>query len=352
VVAIIIFQFNNGTNSNLSKNTELFFFDVAHNTHNARRIISRFRMTSPNIPEDVTCVVKDIVKEMVLTVVATETPGAIDIVDEYDSTPLIDAVMLPSLSMAKFLLDKGASVHKGCEDEDECSLILPLHMAMDMNNLEMCKVLIRHGAVVNCLEDCSIVRRLLVRSLLENQRVPEEIVHQCEVAKVMQDLIGKVEQAAQDEAPVEESPTKRQRLNETNNETAVAPMTTMHGKFAGIKCEECEQPFANKKQVEKDYKRKCRDLYLFSQLATNAPAELQFDRSRSKDLRANNIGAKVLPGWKSQATKTDEILINASMQELRGERQVLPETWAEWKRMRNRSGALCHNCWHEKCDAA
>eukprot|EP01047_Picozoa_sp_COSAG01_P013803 COSAG01_NODE_657_length_14457_cov_99.379649_19_plen_29_part_01 len=28
----------------------------------------------------------------------------------------------------------------------------------------------------------------------------------------------------------------------------------------------------------------------------------------------NNIGAKVLPGWKSQATKTDEILINASMQ--------------------------------------
>ena len=54
----------------------------------------RFRMTSPNIPEEV----KDIVKGMVLTVVATETPGAIDIVDEYDSTPLINAVMLPRIN--------------------------------------------------------------------------------------------------------------------------------------------------------------------------------------------------------------------------------------------------------------
>jgi hypothetical protein len=122
----------------------------------------------------------------------------------------------------------------------------------------------------------------------------------------------------------------------------------MFGKYGGCQCEQCNTTIPGD---QKDYKRKCRDLFLFQQLGLNCedfPQNLVSTRDRS--LRVDKTQqASVLKGWKSYATATQEAVINPIMERLAGDRN-LPKTWSVWKQQRQDAGALCHRCWHEFCN--
>eukprot|EP01047_Picozoa_sp_COSAG01_P060397 COSAG01_NODE_7398_length_3222_cov_6.196286_1_plen_171_part_00 len=125
----------------------------------------------------------------------------------------------------------------------------------------------------------------------------------------------------------------------------------MFGKYGGCQCERCNITILGDTQKEIEYKRKCRDLFLFQQLGCNCEDFPQnLDSTGDRSLRVDKTQkASVLRGWKSQSSATQEAVINPIMERLAGDRN-LPNTWSVWKQQRPNAGALCHRCWHEFCN--
>ena len=120
----------------------------------------------------------------------------------------------------------------------------------------------------------------------------------------------------------------------------------MFGQHGGIKCEDCDTEIPGDTQIEKEYKRKCRDLFLFQQLCRDCPDMRQYlVVTRDKSLKLDGKSALVLRGWKSQSTATNEAVIDLIMSSLAGDRD-LPKSWSSWKDQRSNAGAICHRCWN------
>ena len=148
-----------------------------------------------------------------------------------------------------------------------------------------------------------------------------------------------------EDAATNEPPLKKARKVPSIEESPAAAAAATSGLAPGDFCEECKMTIGSISAKEKEYKRKCRDLFLFHQLCQGNPDFRQnCEPTRDKSLKIDNQKAFVLQGWKSQSTSTDESKINPIIQRLAGDRN-LPKTWCEWKRKRANSQALCHICW-------
>ena len=119
------------------------------------------------------------------------------------------------------------------------------------------------------------------------------------------------------------------------------------GKYCGNQCEACQKPFPYKTAKEKEYKRKCRDLFMFQQLCKeDLTLKPYFEQTRDTSLKVGDQKAFVLKGWKAQSTATDVGIIDPLIKVLVGDRK-LPRSWSGWKEQRPVSGGLCHVCWND-----
>ena len=152
----------------------------------------------------------------------------------------------------------------------------------------------------------------------------------------------------QNEITAHEPVSKKAR---TTPESSPAPKScqpvAIFGKYSGNECEACQKPFACNTAKEKEYKRKCRDLFMFQQLCKeDLTLKPYFEQTRDTSLKVGEQKAFVLKGWKAQSTATDAGIIDPLIKVLVGDRK-LPRSWSEWKEQRPTSGGLCHVCWND-----
>ncbi|XP_033222957.1 ankyrin-1-like [Belonocnema kinseyi] len=67
----------------------------------------------------------------------------------FDRTPLVEAIIENMPENVHCLLDSGVSVNYA--ENGDCEINSPLHQAIDIQNLEIMKILLKHGADVNAL---------------------------------------------------------------------------------------------------------------------------------------------------------------------------------------------------------
>ncbi|EKE01793.1 MAG: hypothetical protein ACD_21C00052G0011 [uncultured bacterium] len=93
----------------------------------------------------------------------------LDIIDEYGYTPLIQAAIINSVSKAKILLNAGAKV-----DFTDLTGRTALFWASDNDNLELCKLCLKHGANPNAYSSGG--QPLLVMPLMKKQQQVKDLL--------------------------------------------------------------------------------------------------------------------------------------------------------------------------------
>ena len=119
---------------------------------------------------------------------------------------------------------------------------------------------------------------------------------------------------------------------------------SMQGQFDGQKCEECQTVIKG----NADYKRLCRDLYLFSvMLDVETIPDGVIVHTKAKALSPG--GKFALKGWKSKHADIDSGVLDPVLAQLKGERIDIPGSWEEYKGQMRTSGSLCPECWKIVC---
>ena len=96
---------------------------------------------------------------------------SLDDMDEYGFTPLIECVICNQVPIAEQLIARGVDINKG-DMTDRTAL----HWAVDNNNLELIKLLLKHGANPNAYAMGGLP--ILVYPLLREQQTIKHLLYQ------------------------------------------------------------------------------------------------------------------------------------------------------------------------------
>ena len=96
---------------------------------------------------------------------------AINQIDEYGFTPLIEAIIAGRLDVGELLIKHGADVH-----EPDLTLSTPLHWAVENNHPGFVKLLLEHKADPNTYNAAH--QPALVKALLRDQHIIKKLLYQ------------------------------------------------------------------------------------------------------------------------------------------------------------------------------